>query len=421
MSLTSRVALIGALGAIAFMLLVFIAVRSASSAIVNENVDTYLAAYADVLVPAIRIENDGIVIATENPVLQAMPRDWQVSLNGEPQVKSTQLVDWIPSSRTLGSTFEVSDAGRTLLVHRRAYQFPNKQQVEVAFALEKSVVDAFALGQRQRVSARMRPVLVLAAVIVTVLLFLQVYAVSRPLRATTRALDNLAAGTTGSLPGHWPRELDAMAQRINALNERNSETLRRYRQFAANLSHALKTPLTVLRQKSLDKEMTENVALMDRLVERHLKRAQIAGPQSVAGAKIDLKALLKRLVSAYSKLGSQRIDLVMPDALLVVADADDMTEVFGNLVENAQRFAQHQIRISLSGGSVCVDDDGPGLDPDQMAVVVERGARLDSADKGSGIGLAVSREIVELYGGSLSLSRSDLGGLRVACELPGLP
>jgi signal transduction histidine kinase len=101
---------------------------------------------------------------------------------------------------------------------------------------------------------------------------------------------------------------------------------------------------------------------------------------------------------------------------------EDLDEILGNLLDNACKWAKSRIVLdaSRSGAMVLLrlDDDGPGLPPAQRSVVLERGVRLDEASPCSGLGLAIVRDLVELYGGSISLGESPLGGLRVEVSLP---
>ena len=67
-----------------------------------------------------------------------------------------------------------------------------------------------------------------------------------------------------------------------------------------------------------------------------------------------------------------------------------------------------------------VDDDGPGLDPYERTLVGERGERLDESVPGTGLGLAIVRDIAKLYGGTMELAESPLGGLEVRLNLPAI-
>ena len=97
----------------------------------------------------------------------------------------------------------------------------------------------------------------------------------------------------------------------------------------------------------------------------------------------------------------------------------------GNLLDNACKWANTSVKAGVARGSaagevvVTVEDDGPGLSPEQREKVLKRGERLDESKPGSGLGLSIVREISGLYGGRVALGQSDMGGLKVELILPG--
>jgi signal transduction histidine kinase len=103
-------------------------------------------------------------------------------------------------------------------------------------------------------------------------------------------------------------------------------------------------------------------------------------------------------------------------------EAEDLTEVLGNLLENAQKFARQTVKITVTrharAVSITVEDDGPGVPEDKFEQIIERGTRLDTQRSGSGLGLAIVNEIVNAYGYEFTLFRSSLGGLgaRLTCS-----
>ena len=99
--------------------------------------------------------------------------------------------------------------------------------------------------------------------------------------------------------------------------------------------------------------------------------------------------------------------------------------MLGNLLDNACKWATSRVAVRSSGGDgaivITVDDDGPGLAASMRDAVLQRGVRADEAAPGSGFGLAIVRELAELYGGSIALDTSPMGGLRAALRLPAPP
>jgi two-component system sensor histidine kinase PhoQ len=99
----------------------------------------------------------------------------------------------------------------------------------------------------------------------------------------------------------------------------------------------------------------------------------------------------------------------------------DLMELLGNLLDNAFKWCNRRVRTSARGKGrrleILVEDDGPGIAPDQVRRVLERGTRADEETPGHGIGLAVAREICTAYGGELSIGHSTLGGARFRIRL----
>jgi signal transduction histidine kinase len=125
----------------------------------------------------------------------------------------------------------------------------------------------------------------------------------------------------------------------------------------------------------------------------------------------------------------RRLDLQcapMAADLAFAGEVEDLQEILGNLLDNACKWARHEIHVSATsiesaGGGrlrIVIDDDGPGIEPDRRGAVMARGARLDESVPGSGLGLAIVNELVGLYDGSVRLHAAPIGGLRVEVELP---
>ena len=96
--------------------------------------------------------------------------------------------------------------------------------------------------------------------------------------------------------------------------------------------------------------------------------------------------------------------------------------MLGNLLENAVRHARTRVRMVARAepGAVEIDveDDGPGVPEERRSAILERGARLDEAGPGGGLGLAIVKDVLEAYGGTLSLGQAELGGLRARLRVP---
>jgi signal transduction histidine kinase len=268
--------------------------------------------------------------------------------------------------------------------------------------------------------------LVFVAIALVVAMLLQVRLGLRPLERLRRAVSEIRTGQRERLPEDQPAEIRALVTELNALLHQNTENLERARRHVANLAHGLKTPLATLSMTlSRESEPRGLIELMERRIRHHLGRARAAalgGPvrsrTMVTRRLSDLGLVLEKV---YADKGvSVTIDS-SPD-LAVACEPQDFDEMAGNLMENAYKWCRRQVAVSaLRDGKavvLVVDDDGPGLSPDQIPEALRAGARLDESAPGFGFGLSITRELAELYGGALALERAGAGGLRARLALP---
>lgn len=261
----------------------------------------------------------------------------------------------------------------------------------------------------------------------------------RPLKQFGDELKAIQEGRTRHVSTDQPTEIAPLARALNRLIDSNHATLERSRQHVGNLAHALKTPLSVILNDAaqdsgpLARSVREQVQVMQRQVRYYLERARMAAKERVIGTVTDVVPALQRLHRAMARLGERRGIRVLLDASRPVrfaGEQQDLEEIVGNLVDNALKFARSEVVIEVraiegrSGVSstrlfsITVDDDGPGLTGEQRTTVLSRGKRLDESKPGSGLGLSIVTELVELYSGTLLLDRAPQGGLRVRTELP---
>jgi len=210
------------------------------------------------------------------------------------------------------------------------------------------------------------------------------------------------------------------------------------RHAAGNLSHALKTPLAIVGQAADEAAERGDTALattlrtqldtMQATIERELGRARLAGSGAM-GEGFDARKQLDSLAEALRRLHRERdivIEIVAPERRFAV-DREDMLELFGNLLDNACKWAHERVRLTIddadgspSGGlRFRIEDDGPGVPAALLGQLGSAGLRIDESRPGHGIGLAIVADIVAQYGGSIRYGRSDsLGGLCVDGLLP---
>lgn len=258
-----------------------------------------------------------------------------------------------------------------------------------------------------------------------------------PLERVRRDVQRLERGEIRELGGEIPAEVQPLVLEINRLVDVMAQRLQRYRNALGNLTHALKTPLMLLMQLGEEDEMRAHPAVKERLVqyagtirtlmERELKRARLAGGGGgVLGGSFnpvdEIPPLLHTLRSIYR---DKHLDIAsrIPHGVVFPVDRQDMLELLGNLLDNACKWARSRVLVTVEaapGIAVLVEDDGPGCAPDELEQLAQRGVRIDESAAGHGLGLAIARDVVENYGGSIQFGRSErLGGFLVRVRIPG--
>jgi signal transduction histidine kinase len=255
----------------------------------------------------------------------------------------------------------------------------------------------------------------------------------RPLETARNQIAQLQQGQRSQLDTQVPLELEPLVAQINHLLAHTEDSLKRSRNALGNLGHALKTPLAVLLSAAssdalkdhpqLSQLLREQLEQVQQRLNRELNRARLAG-DALPGALFDCEQELPGLLATLRMIHGEHLDLSYQVApgLQLPWDREDLLELLGNLLDNACKWADAEVRLSVSetpqGYRLAVEDDGPGIPEAQRDQVFSRGARLDEQRVGHGLGLGIVRDIVEVWGGVLQLQESELGGLKVLIQLP---
>jgi signal transduction histidine kinase len=236
-------------------------------------------------------------------------------------------------------------------------------------------------------------------------------------------------------------EVGRLAQTMNAMLARLDEGAERQRRFVSDASHELQSPLTSLRARlevnlgspvEPDWRVGEHESLlevteMQRLVDDLLTLARLdARVASRHPVPVDLDDLVLEEAGRLRTRGRVTVDVHQVSAGQVLGDPDQLRRALRNVFENAERYAVREVTASVreTGATVevCIADDGIGVPVDQRDRIFERFARVDDArtrdDESTGLGLAITREIVVAHGGGISVRNSDSGACFVI-ELPG--
>jgi signal transduction histidine kinase len=256
-----------------------------------------------------------------------------------------------------------------------------------------------------------------------------------PFQRLRERLMAVRMGEDRRVEGAYPSEVQPLIDDLNALLEDREKAVKRAIATAGDLAHGLKTPLALLAQEAdragaagnpaLAESIVQQVERMSRQVNYHLARARAAASGAARAVRCPVAACAEALVRTLLKLYAGRAleisSTIGPD-LCARVQREDLDEMLGNLLDNACKWAKSKILLEASRIDAMViltlDDDGPGLPRNLRTVVLERGVRMDEAAPGFGLGLAIVRDLAELYGGSISLDESPLGGLRARISLP---
>ncbi|RAZ72865.1 sensor histidine kinase [Mesorhizobium atlanticum] len=253
----------------------------------------------------------------------------------------------------------------------------------------------------------------------------------RPLAQLRADLANVRAGIRTAVPKDQPSEIIPLVEELNSVLSENAEGLARARRHVANLAHGLKTPLAGLSlglEGSSDREapvMRAQLELMERLIRHHLARARagaLAGPPRASTNVSERLADITNMMATIYRDRHLRYEGPASSDLVVAVEPQDFDEIFGNVLDNASKWARSRVAIVASLGPrhvvIDVDDDGPGLDPVSIPEAMRPGKRIDEATPGYGFGLPIASELTQLYGGDIQLLKAELGGLRVRISLP---
>nr|WP_211049488.1 sensor histidine kinase [Pantoea sp. Acro-807] len=266
--------------------------------------------------------------------------------------------------------------------------------------------------------------------------------VLRPLRRLSRIMLRRAPGELTPLPSLVPwSELQPLIVAFNRHLERLRGLLARQERFSADVSHQLRTPLTILKTQvsvalssddpqqwreslqGMRHTLNDTVELTDRLLQ--LAQIKARHGEDKPFTRVDLSQIVQQAcLSGYTAARHKQIDLGFEgeEACRVQGDALLLAELCANLLDNAIKYtpAQGTVTARLQGHQLEIEDSGPGIEVGQQQQALQPFARLDpSGQPGAGIGLALVKDICAWHGARLRLDRSpQLGGLRVTVSFP---
>lgn len=381
------------------------------------------------LLSAINVTSDSIHIKHERvaPIYEQpfSGHYFSVAVTGHPLIYSRSLWDQIlkspllkPGERVL-QTIDGPNHQKLLLI---SIGFKKKgQTISISLAEDLSAIDT----QKEKFKKRFALFSISGLFILLLLQSIILRLSFKRLKTLQTEVKQLSDGNLLKLSENVPSEVFPLVKEINHLLELLEQRLSRSRNALGNLAHALKTPLNLLyqnfdKQPEQPQEARQQLERIKLLMDRELKRARLAGKGNVSqrfNAETELPQLIKVVKQIYSHRQLD-IDYQISEPLLFYSDNEDMLELFGNLLDNACKWARSKVNIKLSNPDtesieIIIEDDGQGVSEEQLASLTKRGIRLDESVEGHGLGLSIVNDIVKLYGGTIDFSRSSLDGLQI--------
>jgi signal transduction histidine kinase len=260
---------------------------------------------------------------------------------------------------------------------------------------------------------------------------LQVRIALKPLNAIGKEISDIREGKYFKLSRDYPTDVQPLVDELNNLLDHNIVLLKRARNQLGDLAHSVKNPLTVINNETDNMQPARKELILKQTsdindnIDHYLSRARTFGAENILGARSEVKTVVEDLVYTMQKLNQDReleYDISKLEECTFRGETQDLEELLGNLIDNACKWAKSRIEISseVRDGRLllAVVDDGPGIPIGEIENVKRRGHRLDETKPGHGQGLGIVKDITSLYGGSMSLIVSALGGLRAELNLP---
>jgi len=359
---------------------------------------------------------------------------WQARREGHPQVVSRSL--WtgsldVPQSTTPGALERsklTSSMGEPLLALSRTLRVGEESApsfVNLTVAVDYTEVQRAADGFQATMFGWMAIIFVglIAAAWVQVKLGLV------PLETLRKKVERVRSGKDNRLEGDFPVEVMPLANEVNELLDLHEITVTQARERASDLAHGLKTPLTIINTIARDlrkgghgrsaDEIDSQIASMSHFIERELARVRVRTPGVATSPALPVAERMLGAIKQFPREEPLDWQLRMAADFNTPFDAHDLSELLGNQLDNARKWAKAVVRLTgkvQPDGThiISVEDDGVGVDKRQRAKLGRRGRRLDPSAQGSGLGLAICSDLAAHYGADFVLDRSELGGLKIS-------
>jgi signal transduction histidine kinase len=409
----------------------------------GRRIDAELTSHVNTLAGVLRFAPDGALMAPESPADNRFRQPysglyWQIDDPARKAVlRSPSLFDFalpLPDdAHAAGSIHRYrlpGPDGKDVIVQERAVIAAapgGTRTIRVTVAIDAAVLDE----ARSTFARETLPYIAGLALFLVLMSIVQLRLGLAPLAKVAADVDAVTRRTAERLPGPYPAEFTGLTGQVNRLLEAQASAMEKARRRASDLAHGLKTPLTVLANDALTLREKGEAEIADELdslarsmlahVDHELTRSRIAHSAELRSADAEPAAIARDIVRTLKRTEHGETlewTVTVPAGLMLPVDPHDLRELLGNLLENAAKWAVKRISITWSAGSLVIEDDGPGVAPDRLGELTDRGVRLDHRKPGSGLGLAIVKEIVAVYGLALTIENRSPHGLRVTVGFP---
>lgn len=291
-----------------------------------------------------------------------------------------------------------------------------------------------------RIRAGLIKVLLIAVAFTMLVTLVLAWSISRPLRRLSKAAKRIAAGERGVVvPVAGAGEIRELGTSFRTMTEQLDQRMRYISDFAADVAHEFKSPLTSIRgaaellaegaaddpeaRRKFLRNIETDVDRLDRLVSRLLELSRIEA-SSVVATWTDLPALLQRVADRSSTPDVVVEIRIEPGVREIEAREADLETALVNLADNAVRFspagAKVEVRVEAAGERIRfhVRDHGPGIPEDARARIFDRFYTTDTDRHGTGLGLAIVESVARAHGGTVHVESPPAGGADLVLDLP---
>jgi signal transduction histidine kinase len=406
---------------------------------IQEHYDAHIFTHVEELIAAIRTDEEGRVALHREPTDPRFHRPnsgwyWEVLSGNRPQIKSASLADrqldlsGIALDENHGVQTVYGPDGERLrahVVHVSYAQDPGSLTF-VATAPQFTIIDDV-----QDFATHVLTSFLVLAIGLSVAVVVQVRVALRPLRAIGQEISDIKSGAAERLSQDYPADVQPLVDELNFLLDHNQMLLKRARNQLGDLAHAVKNPLTVIRNEARALKTKEGQLILEQThimasnIDHYLSRARIYGTKDAIGYRTSVRSVIQDLAYAVGHIHKGRnidISLQCIEDKWFRGESQDLEEMAGNLLDNACKWARSKVTVGCDSKEdrleLLIEDDGPGVPLEELDSVIRRGRKLDETQPGHGQGLGIVRDIAGLYGGSLTLGQSELGGLKAVLNLP---